>query len=105
MVAKWNEMIPAKLPGGRACRKAIETKHHRARLASYVVLSQNGYGDDDDDDDDDDDAADAHFAKQHLRCQSKPIAEISCQPCSVAVALKALGDASSLRGSDDSHAL
>ena len=27
------------------------------------------------------------------------------QPCSAAVALKAIGDASSLRGSDDSHAL
>ncbi len=42
-------------------------------------------------------AADAHFAKQHPRCQSKPIAEISCQPCSVAVALKEIGDPRSLR--------
>ena len=50
-------------------------------------------------------AADAHFAKQHPRCQSKPIAEINCQPCSATVALKTIGDASSLRGSDDSHAL
>ena len=47
----------------------------------------------------------AHFAKQRPRCQSKPIAEINCQPCSAAVALKTIGDASSLRGSDDSHAL
>ncbi len=39
-----------------------------------------------------------------LRCQSKLIAEISLQPCSVAVAPTALGDASSLRGPDDSHA-
>ncbi len=74
--------------------------------SSTQQSEQRDDGDGDgDDDDDDDDAADAHFAKQHLRCQSKPIAEISCQPCSVAVALKALGDASSLRGSDDSHAL
>ena len=53
-----------------------------------------GDGDDDgagaDDGDDDDDGGDAHFAHQHLHCQSKPIADISCQPCSVAVALQAL---------------
>ena len=48
--------------------------------------------------------AQAYCTSQNLCCLSKRIAEISCQPCYVAMALRHL-TIQSLRGSGDSHAL
>ena len=42
-------------------------------------------------------ATDVHFAKQLLCCPFHSIAETNCQPCSVAVALRAIGGASLFR--------